>query len=111
MKYKKGDINRKTWPNKRSPAGLQGCTAQDRESSMLAFGVRVACDEYPFSASMQGGYNNFLSSGVSGCYIPLVENRDFGFKILSRLEGMQQGDYYIAAPSDVTWSSMMINKP
>jgi hypothetical protein len=92
LRYQKSDINRNTWPQKNingfstnSPNGLEGCTRADYERTKLKLGSNLDCDEYPFSASMEGGYKNFIQGRVSGRFIPHYENYLFGFRVMPAL--------------------------
>lgn len=117
LRYQYSLVNRKSWPQKsingnhiESPNGLYGCTRDDFNKELSFYKMELACDEYPFSASMEGGYNNFERGQVSGRFIPSEDNFNFG-KVLSSLGRMKKGDYYIVAPLEFAPSSMIINKP
>lgn len=78
---------------------------------MLSFyKLDLDCDEYPFSASMEGAYRNFRRGQVSGLFIPKNDNFGFG-RLLHPLGEIKTREYYIVAPLDFTPSSMIINKP
>ena len=84
LRYQYSLVNRKSWPQKsingnhiESPNGLYGCTRDDFNKELSFYKMELDCDEYPFSASMEGGYNNFERGQVSGRFIPSEDNFNF----------------------------------
>lgn len=60
-------------------------------------GYFVNCDEYPFSASLEGGYKQYLQGRVSARFIRADDNLNFGRNI-SKLSRLKYRDAYIVVP-------------
>lgn len=99
LKYQKSGVNQKSWPKRNTPRGLSNScnSGDDLDAAESKFGAAVACDEYPFSSSMQSGYKNYKKHRVSLRYIPNLENRNFGLRVLSRLKAKKGQRYIVAA--------------
>lgn len=71
----------------------------ERSNAQIVYGVgAVHYDEYPFSASMEGGYQRYQQGRVSSRFIPANENMSFG-REMRVLRKLKFGDYYIVVPT------------
>ena len=102
-------FKRLTWWG--TPLGLHKCTPQDKLDAVTKFNnVKLDCDEYPFSASKEGGYWRYQQGRVSARFIPVIENRSFG-SMLNSLQFMNDNDPFIVAPFSEISGSFIINQP